>query len=225
MARTSKKEELYRDYAAACRKGFQLGTCEHTFAFDIDYKEEANKYSVKQLEAMLTEQQDKNQAKQAEIDAYWQSEEGLARKAQYDTFVREKMKEGDNYEKAAQYDIMKAIEATNIANVEVKRVDPRFHGCRIVLAIGNNSVEFRYDPITRYNDKEFTTNIRTAGTFDALDMSQDGEAVYYIAIGALLANQELLHNIKDIMKDVVEKFDMIEKEVRNAKEIHLTYNR
>ena len=116
------------------------------------------------------------------------------------------------FEKCSQ----RVSEILKETNWKLERVDPTYKGVYISISLDgerNTILELIWKAQTKRRGESFVTSVRATGSFEIFSGTSLGtEANFYMEVGCLLSNVKALIKIKEAAKDLVNEFNVLEKE-------------
>ena len=123
-----------------------------------------------------------------------------------------KNKSNETFEKCSQR-VSTILKDTNWS---VEYVYPTYKGVILRICLNgkrNTELDLVWKEQTKYESESFTTNVRTAGSFDLFSGNEPGtEANFYKEVGMLISNIEVLSKIKEAAKDCSAEMETLERE-------------
>ena len=102
-------------------------------------------------------------------------------------------------------------------NWKVESVDILFAGARATISLRGDKhkvIDLVWMSKRRHGEESFTTNVRTAGSFELLAGNEIGsEANFYKELGNLIADNALLTSIRDSLVSFFQEINVVEKEI------------
>lgn len=106
-------------------------------------------------------------------------------------------------------------------NWKVESVDVLFAGASTTISLRGDKhkvIDLVWMSKRRHGDESFTTNVRTAGSFELLAGKEIGsEANFYKELGYLIADNALLTSIREQLVSLFNEVNKVEKEMSKVK--------
>ena len=188
-----------------------------------EWKEFELKLRIEELKKNL-EKAKVEAAQQAAADAFYATEQGQTFKRECEEKRALLCIEYDNAESSALLNLQMLINTALGAQWQVGRLSTSYVELSVVDAdnkpIFGQSVSIYYEQKCWLGGERFQINVGTCGSHDLLPEERGYTmADFYIGIGKLHANQELLETIKDALFYYAERIADIQKEVRELDEL------
>ena len=188
-----------------------------------EWKEFELKLRIEELEKNL-EKTKVETAQQAAADAFYSTEQGQAFKRECEEKRALLCIEYDNVESSTLLNLQMLINTTLGAQWQVGRLSTSYVELSVVDAdnkpIFGQSVSIYYERKCWLGGERFQINVGACGSHDLLPEERGYTmADFYIGIGKLHANQELLETIKYALFYYAERIADIQKEVRELDEL------
>ena len=187
------------------------------------WKEYELKLRIEELKKSL-EKAKVEAAQQAAADAFYATEQGQAFKRECEDKRALLCIEYDNAESSTLLNLQMLINTALGAQWQVGRLSTSYVEFAVVDAdnkpIFGQSVSIYYEKKCYLGGERFQINVGTCGSHDLLPEERGYTmADFYIGIGKLHANTELLETIKDALFYYAERIADIQKEVRELDEL------
>lgn len=102
-------------------------------------------------------------------------------------------------------------------NWKVESVDILFAGARTTISLRGDKhkvIDLVWMSKRKHGEESFTTNVRTAGSFELLAGNENGsEANFYKELGNLIADNALLTSIRDSLVSFFQEINVVEREI------------
>ena len=188
-----------------------------------EWKEFELKLRIEELKKSL-EKAKVEATQQAAADAFYATEQGQAFKRECEEKRALLYIEYDNAESSALLNLQMLINTALGAQWQVGRLSTSYVELAVVDAdnkpIFGQSVSIYYEKKCWLGGERFQINVGTCGSHDLLPEERGYTmADFYIGIGKLHANTELLETIKDALFYYAERIADIQKEVRELDEL------
>ena len=188
-----------------------------------EWKEYELKLRIEELKKSL-EKAKVEAAQQAAADAFYATEQGQAFKRECEEKRALLCIEYDNAESSTLLNLQMLINTALGAQWQVGRLSTSYVEFAVVDAdnkpIFGQSVSIYYEKKCWLGGERFQINVGTCGSHDLLPEERGCTmADFYIGIGKLHANTELLETIKDALFYYAERIADIQKEVRELDEL------
>ena len=188
-----------------------------------DWKEYELKLRIEELTKSL-EKAKVEAAQQAAADAFYATEEGQAFKRECQEKRDMLAIEFDSAESATLKLLESHIQVTLGEQWRVGRLSTTYVELAVVdtenKPIFGQSVSIYYEKKCWLGGERFQINVGTCGNHDLLPEERTRSmAEFYIGIGKLHANTELLDKMRNTLFDFAERIDNIQKEVRELDEL------
>ena len=106
-------------------------------------------------------------------------------------------------------------------NWKVESIDTLFAGAYITISLRGDKhkvIDLVWISKRRHGEESFTTNVRTAGSFELLAGKEIGsEANFYKELGYLIADNALLTSIREHLVSLFNEVNNVEKEMSKVK--------
>ena len=188
-----------------------------------EWKEFELKLRIEELKKNLKKAKVKA-AQQAAADAFYATEQGQAFKRECEEKRALLCIEYDNAESSTLFNLQMLINTALGAQWQVGRLSTSYVEFAVVDAdnkpIFGQSVSIYYEKKCWLGGERFQINVGTCGSHDLLPADRTRSmAEFYIGIGKLHANIELLEGIRNTLFGYAEKIANIQKEVRELDEL------
>lgn len=169
--------------------------------------------------------------KEKKIAAFYATPVGVKIKQEMEALIESKIKEWKNYDALTAKKLEELIQLHLGKHWEVIHFDKGYMKIAVIDKIKStpehNEYYFGQDIGIRYEiqnwlqkgtEEKFETNVATCGSFNVEGGKTIGErAMFYVGIGKLLDNPQLLQTIKDTLKTSVTEIERISKELDNLR--------